>query len=377
MITTIDRFFLREIARTLGVIVLVLGMAMLAVLLMQLLGKAAAGVLGQEVLMQLLGLELLKTLGLLLPPAYFFAVLWVLAQAHQQGEMIALEAAGHSPWRLHRAVLLSALPLALLVAWLVFEVLPWSKSHALALIADSQGAGQLSALQPERFHSFQHGRLVVYTQGSTADGSGLAGVFVRHTFGPRPVLITAREAHLRTLPGTTARYVVLRDGQYVEGEAGDAAVSRGRFREYALLLDDLAVGPVRKLSALPTAELLASGDPKLLAELHYRLSLPLAVLALAVVGIPLARSRPRQPMSGRIVLAVIIYALFMTLQKMGERWLEHGVLPTWLGLWWLPLGLLLLGLLLLARDAAWRLRRRRPDTCNAVERPAGAAGGAP
>ena len=71
----IDRLLLREIAKTLAVILLILTMILLANFLVRYLGKAAVGALSTDILFLVVGLEVVRTLGLIVPPALFFAVL--------------------------------------------------------------------------------------------------------------------------------------------------------------------------------------------------------------------------------------------------------------------------------------------------------------
>ena len=63
------------------------------------------------------------------------------------------------------------------------------------------------------------------------------------------------------------------------------------------------------------------------AELQFRLSLPLAVLAFTLVAVSLARTTPRQGIYGRLGAAVVIYFVFMNLQRVSERWFETGLSP--------------------------------------------------
>ena len=60
------------------------------------------------------GLELVRALGLIIPPALFFSILWVLGRMYRDSEMVALAASGVGYARLFRSVLIAAVPLAAL-----------------------------------------------------------------------------------------------------------------------------------------------------------------------------------------------------------------------------------------------------------------------
>ncbi len=57
------------------------------------------------------------------------------------------------------------------------------------------------------------------------------------------------------------------------------------------------------------AELRISSDPRLYAELHWRVSWVLITLVLGMLAVPLARLRPRQ-VAPRVVIAVLLFAVY-------------------------------------------------------------------
>ncbi len=364
MISIIDRLLFREVVKALTLILLVLVLLLLASTLVKMLGKVAAGVLGNEVLFTLVGLELIKVSGFLIPPAFFFAILWVVGRMYRDSEMAALEAAGVGTFQVYRSFLLSAIPLALVVAWLVMSVLPWAKTIEKRIKAEQASTAEISGVRPGRFNDFSRGELVVYTESARPDG-GLSGVFVQHRKQGKLGLVTAERAYQSYDPDTGARYVVLAEGHRYEGQPGSGEYLIGQFGEYAVRLPTVDFD----LSDLPSSakswqELSASnrGDDR--AEWHYRLSFPLAVIAFALVSVPLARSLPRQGVYGRLSVAVLIYFSFMNLQRIAERWIEQGVTPGWLGMWWVPALMAAIAGLVILFDSmqfqvAWR-RWRRP-----------------
>lgn len=362
MLSLIDRWLLKEVAKTLLVILAVLLMVLLASNIVKFLGLVASGAIGGDALLALVGLEMLKTLGMLVPPAFFFAVLWVLGRLYRDGEMLALQAAGVGTLRIYRAFLYSAVPLAILVAWLMLVVLPWAKVAYETIRITERDRTELAAVRVGEFNEFSRGELVVFAESALPDGQ-LQNVFVQDRMQGMPGIVTAARARQITDQDSGARFIVLVDGNRYEGLDGGGPVEMGSFAEYALRIPDIPLDLTRlPMSALGWQALLASDDLNLRAELQYRLSLSLAVLAFTLVAVPLARTAPRQGIYGRLGVAVLIYFVFMNLQRVGERWMEAGVTPAWLGMWWVPLLLALIALAVLVYDSpGWRvwLRRRR------------------
>lgn len=357
----IERTLWRDITRTLLLVLFVLAVVLLSNTLVRYLGKAASGLLGTDILMFVVGLELVKALGLLVPPAFFFSVLWVLGRMYRDSEMVALAASGFGSARIFRAVLLSAVPLMLLVTWLVMSVLPWAKGHVSQLRASQANNADISGVRAGRFNEFSRGGLVVYTERLADDGSMLAGVFVQDRQQGRLGLVTAEKAYQVSDPDSGERFIVLINGRRYQGMPGRPDYSIGRFDEYTVRIPTVESDkPVRKRSAKPWRALFASSDIRDRAEFQYRLSMPLALVAFAVLAVPLARSPPRSGVYGRLTVAVLLYFTFMNLQRVAERWMETGTTPSWLGMWWLPLSMVALAGVIMVIDSNrfWVWRRR-------------------
>ena len=106
--------------------------------------------------------------------------------------------------------------------------------------------------------------------------------------------------------------------------------------------------------------LLHSADLKQRAEFHFRLAFPIMALILAIVGVPMARLRPRQGRYARGGFAVLIFFVYIQLAIAGRTWLARGVTPEWLGLWWVHAAVIALSVaILLVPRLLARARYRR------------------
>lgn len=83
-----------------------------------------------------------------------------------------------------------------------------------------------------------------------------------------------------------------------------------------------------------TADLLRSSDLDELAELHWRIGIPLATLILAILAVPLSRSQPRQGRYGRIAVGLLVFIIYFNLMSAGKAWMEQGAVPPGIGIWW-------------------------------------------
>ena len=100
-------------------------------------------------------------------------------------------------------------------------------------------------------------------------------------------------------------------------------------------------------------------DKRAMAELQWRLAIPLSVPVLAFLAMPLARVRPRHGRYGALLPAILVYIVFANMMFVSRSWIESGKLNPNLGLWWLLVAAFVVGYLLQIDWHAWRVIRYR------------------
>jgi lipopolysaccharide export system permease protein len=110
---------------------------------------------------------------------------------------------------------------------------------------------------------------------------------------------------------------------------------------------------------VPTSRLWSTWDPAAIAELQWRLSVPVSVILLALLAVPLSYSTPRQGRFGKLAVGIAIYIVYANLGQIVVSSIARGALPLWLGIWWVHLALLALTGFLYMRQYGlrWSLRR--------------------
>lgn len=354
MFSIIDRYLLQETLKGLLTILTVLLLILVGHAFISNLQRVVAGVLTNEVILELLGLEVLRALAVLIPMAFFFAILYTLGRMYRDSEMTALSACGVSTLRIYRAFIFSALPLALLVAWLSFFVRPWAGQTVEEIRYEQKAMANITNLAEGRFNEYSQGDLVFYVKELSSDRQRMRDVFVQNRQHGQLGLINAEEGYQHVDAETGARYIVLTNGRRYEGLPGHLDYTITEFKEYGLLLNQEEVAPLDlRRKAMASGDLWRSENIKDRAELQYRLALPLAVVLFTLISIPLSRSLPRQGMYGRLFFAFVIYFAFFNLLGVSGSWMEKGVTPAWLGRWWIHLLLLLVVMPLMLRNSVW------------------------
>jgi lipopolysaccharide export system permease protein len=355
----LGRYVLREVV---GAWLLVTGVLLVILLANQLVGvldRAAAYQFPQSVVLELIYLGALQDLSILVPIGLLLGVVLAFGRLYADSEMAAALACGAGPLTLYAPVVVLALLASAAVAWLTLVLAPQSTERALGLRQEAIRAGQFAPIVSGKFRAFAGGDVAVYAQDASRDGT-LHNVFVERSRGPSLQVALADRARHTVTPDGTTHILTLYDGERFEGVPGSAEFRIVRFAEHVVPVQVPALTDVvNNLEARPTAELLESQDPKLRAELQWRIAMPLMCLVLTLIAVPLARLRPRQGRYARIWIAGLIFLMYSQLISAGKVWLAHGSVPTIVGLWWTHLAVIGFALLVvLGPQLKMRLRYR-------------------
>jgi len=361
MLSTVDRYFISEIAKVFGAIMATLMLVMASMLFLRTLEQVSLGSLASDSLLRFLGLQILRDIASLLPPAFFISALVTLGRMAHDSELIAFNAGGLGPFRIYRALLLFAVPLALATAWFALVLQPYASTE-IQRIEDMKDdeTTQVAGLQSGRFYQQDGGRITFYA-ATVGEDKRFHGLFVQDRRGDTPIIVLSESAYYTEAEGADERAVVLEDGRRFDGLAGQFDYSIADFARYIYFIqtDPGAGERRRRRSALPTSELLVSKELPDRAELGHRLSAPLAIFSLLMLAVPLTTLSPRQRGGGRLFLAFLAYFAFFNLQRLAENWMQSGATPEWLGMLWYQAFIVLMVYLALVPGSFWLRRLSR------------------
>ncbi len=337
-LTVLDRSIVKEIARTQVAIVAILMLILVGNRLVRFLSDAVAGRVSTDVLLVVLGLKSINYIVLILPPAFFLAAILVISRMYRDNEIAVLSAAGIGPVRVYRAVLAYAVPFALMVSLLSFFSLPWTEVKLAEVMHQQSQRNDISGIIPGRFNEYRKGDVIYYVEDYGESKGQVNHVFIQNRQQNKLGVTVAKTARQTVDQETGARYLVLENGIRFEGQPGELDYSVFEFEAYGIKIDEANVENRRiKADSIATRQLLASSDPRQLAELHWRIAVPLSVLVLSVCVLPLSSSAPRSKNYSKALLALLVYVIYFNLLGLGRSWMIKGEMPLELGLWWVHL----------------------------------------
>jgi len=360
-LTIFEKALIRDIFKAFLLVVLILLLIIFAAKSVKILEEISEGAISANIFFGLLGIEMIKVLGVILPPAFFFGIIWSLAALYRDSEIVALQASGVSLLRLFQATLYLALPVAFLAGFLSFQAIPWAQQAKDDLKAIDEARSDISFVQPGKFNEFRKGDLVVYAENVDKTTGRLQQVFVQDRQNGRSGIIKSEEAWQFLDTELNGRFVVLSSGVRYVGNPGELNYQVSSFDEYILRLDakENTLHPT-KTSAYSMGALIDSPLLPSKAEFAYRVSVPLGVIVFTVLAFVLSKAEPRKEVHGRLGFAILTYFIFFNLQRVGERWIVQDVVPHQIGLFWLlALMLGIAGIVMFFDSVKWRKLRQQ------------------
>lgn len=340
-------------------------LAVLAVLLLiffstqfvRILAEVAAGVLPGKLVFTLMGLQSIKSLAEILPIALFFGILLSFGRMYRDHEMVALGTCGFGQTSLARIVMIIAPLVAVIVAICSLYISPWAARTAAELEHEYQHGSELSGITAGQFSESRDGNFIMYVESIDDDRQTMRNVFVHSRGSDKKTVLFSATGQRHVDESSGDEYMLMKDGYRYEGEPGQANYRIVKFGTHAIRVESKASGPknlARK--EMHSTKLWESNSRYLSAELQRRLVLPLSAIVLALVAVPLSRSRPREGRYARLFSAVLIYIIYNNLLGASLGWVSSGKLPSFIGIWWVPMLLLVYGGLM----SAWQSRGQMP-----------------
>jgi lipopolysaccharide export system permease protein len=349
MLRILDRYIFREIATTWLGVTMVLLLILLTNQFARVLGDVAKGRLPKDAAMEVIALSALQYLTILVPIGLFLAIMLALGRLYRDSEMPAMMACRVGPSGVYRPLALLLLPLSLGVAWLSVDLSPSAYTSVERIGAEARRSVDLAAIEPGRFTAIGPNNAVIYGDNVTPEGV-LENVFLQRRVedGGVEVVIAERGEQVDTDDPDT-RLVVLYDGRRYEGIPGTSQFRVVEFAEHGIPYRLPSVEQSDpKPRAMPFLTLLKSSELEHVAEVQWRISLPLATIILAILAVPLSKSQPRAGRYGKLAIGLLVFIIYLNMLSAAKAWIVKGLVPPSLGLWWVHGAVLLFTLVLLA-----------------------------
>ena len=336
------RSLLHELfATALSTFIVLLGI-MIAQRITYYLSFAARGSVASDAIGALLGFSLLKFLPLLLTLTVFISILMTLARWHRDSEMVVWFTSGQGIYRLVNPILTFALPLIIAIGFLSVFVTPWATQKGMDFREQMDSRDELKAIAPGVFKESQHADRVFFIERFSTRTHDVHNIFAQSMqHGKLGIIVASEGKQSQDAKGDT--FVTLQSGRRYEGKPDSPEFNVMSFERYALRTEPAeAKREPPSSKSTSSLQLLRERSPDNVAELQWRLSLPISAFLLALLAIPLSFVDPRAGRSANLILAILVYLFYNNMLSILQSWVARDKLSPLIGLWPAHIAVLLL-----------------------------------
>jgi lipopolysaccharide export system permease protein len=339
--TKIAKYIMRNLVAYFCVITFIIGLVVFGnqfVLTVQ--ESIDRGIPFQE-LMPLISFNMIRDVPVILVLSIFLAVIITISQLYKNSEAIVMNSIGLGDKAFLSVIKPLAIILFLFVLFLTAYAVPWAKQQKSAAEEETKNASEFSFITEGKFESFKKGDIVFYASESTSIDVGgvqnMEEIFIYASENGNPVIVLASDAKKYIDPKSKSIYLRLRDGVRYQGLPSSENINILNFDSYDL---EIVSGEVQKSIATfteieekTTLDLLKQGGLLAIAELQWRLSLPLSILILVVFAVYLGKTSPRGGKGINILIGIFVFMLYNNGLLVAKSSIENGLLSPIIGMW--------------------------------------------
>jgi lipopolysaccharide export system permease protein len=237
----------------------------------------------------------------------------------------------------------------IVIAILSLLLAPWATQKSEAYRQTMDQRDDVARVSPGAFNESGAADRVFFVESVAGEDGQVRNVFISSIQQGRLGVMATAQGHTETMPNGD-RFLVLDRGRRYEGTAGTAEYRVMEFDRYALRIETKeARGFEESPRTKALWDLVRDPQPAHLAELLWRLGLPLAALNLAVLAIPLSFVNPRAGRTNNLIFALLTYMIYSNLLSVSQAWVAQGKLRFEIGVWAVHVGMFVLLIVLFYR----------------------------
>jgi lipopolysaccharide export system permease protein len=339
----------RDLINLSGVVFATLFTIMVTTTLIRVLGRAASNRVATADVLPLIAFASINYVSVLLALTVYVAVLMALSRAYRDSEMVIWFASGQPLTAWIRPVMTFTLPFALVVAVVAFEVGPWAARQAAEYRLRFEQREDVAQIAAGQFRESASANRVFFVESISEDQATVENVFVTQAQGDQLTVVASSGGRIMQQPDGE-RFLVLEDGRRYDWPWGTGEFRLMEFDRYGVRLQSrAAAAPEQSVRLFTTWQLVTDPVPRNLAELMWRIWLPVSCFVVALLAIPLAFVNPRAGQSLNLIVAVLLYLLYNNMTSIVQVWVARGRLDFAIGVWITHAAVLLLAAFLFWR----------------------------
>ncbi len=300
-------------------------------------------------LMPIVGFNMIRDLPAIISLSFFLSIIISISQFYKSSEAVVMNSIGIGDKSFIRLIQPLVLLLFIFVFFLTIYAVPWAKEQKSFAEDETVNASEFSFITEGKFESFKNGEIVFYASESTiadtANEQNMEEIFIYVSKEEKPIVVLASQATKYTDSNSKSIYLRLKNGVRYEGLPGSDNVNILNFDRYDL---EIVSGEVQEslsnfseIEEKPSIQLLIEGGVLANAEMQWRLSQPISILILSIIGVLLGKTSPRSGKGVNLLIGLIIFMLYNNGLMVAKNSIERELLNPLIGLWSIHLFLIL------------------------------------
>ena len=292
-------------------------------------------------LMPIVGFNMLRDLPIILSLSFFLSIIISISQLYRNSEAVVMNSFGIGDRNFMNLIKPLSIVIFLFIFSLSMYAVPWAKNQKSLTEDVTVNASDFSFITEGKFESFKNGEIVFYASDSSSiinsGEQNMEEIFIYVSNKDSPIVVLASEATKYTDSKNESIYLRLKDGLRYEGLPGDENVNILNFDKYDL---EIVSGEVQKslsnfseIEEKTSIDLFLEGGLLANAEIQWRLSQPISILLLSIIGVLLGKTSPRTGKGVNLLFGVIIFMLYNNGLLVAKNSIESGQLNPLIGLW--------------------------------------------
>ena len=339
--TIISKYLLKNLIVILIAIILIISLIIFGNQFVMTAQKSVEHGIPLSELMPIVGFNMLRDLPIILSLSFFLSIIISISQLYRNSEAVVMNSFGIGDRNFMNLIKPLAIVIFLFIFSLSMYAVPWAKNQKSLTEDVTVNASDFSFITEGKFESFKNGEIVFYASDSSSiSNSGeqnMEEIFIYVSNKDSPIVVLASEATKYTDSKNESIYLRLKDGLRYEGLPGDENVNILNFDKYDL---EIVSGEVQKslsnfseIEEKTSIDLFLEGGLLANAEIQWRLSQPISILILSIIGVLLGKTSPRTGKGVNLLFGVIIFMLYNNGLLVAKNSIESGQLNPLIGLW--------------------------------------------
>ena len=350
----IAKYIRRNLVTLFFAIIFIIGLVLFGNQFVMMVQESVERGIPLQELMPLVSFNMIRDVSLILSLSLFLAIILTISQLYKNSEAVVMNSLGLSDK--HFIVFIQPLVLLsfVIIFFLTIYAVPWAKQQKNIMEEETKNASEFSFITEGEFEVFKQGEIVFYASESkpldTIEGQNMEEIFIYAFDNEKPVIVLASEAKKYIDSESKSIYLRLKDGVRYQGIPGNENINILNFDLYDL---EIVSGELQKsiviytkIEGKSTLDLIKEGGRYANAELQWRLSQPITVLILSVIGVFLGKTSPRGGKGVNLLIGIIVFMLYYNGLLIAKSAIELGQMDPIIGLWGVHLLMVLLLLLL-------------------------------